>query len=115
VGPLWRLTGVRPGRIVDTTWCPTAQRWRQPREDGAEAVAEPKDRLRRAGATGPVTVVLPAKVAFNIEALFEVQRTIFDRLGHGGCYSGADIRFALEREFVVDQDLNVHAIGEFGP
>lgn len=65
--------------------------------------------IRRVSATGPVTVTVPAKVAFNIEALFDVQRTIFDRLGHPACYSGADIRFMLERDFLVNME------GEISP
>jgi hypothetical protein len=58
--------------------------------------------VRRAAAAGPVEVVIPAKVAFDIEALFDVQRKVFERLGHPNCNSGADIRFTLERQFVVD-------------
>jgi hypothetical protein len=66
--------------------------------------------LRRANVTGPVEVVIPAKVAFDIEALFEVQRSIFDRMGHPGCYSGADIRFVLERRFIVNSAGNVRGL-----
>ena len=58
--------------------------------------------LRRAAAAAPVEVVIPVSVAFDIEALFDVQRKVFERLGHPACNSGADIRFTLERRFVVD-------------
>ena len=58
--------------------------------------------FRRAASHGPVEVTIPAEVAFDIDALFEVQRSIFERMGHPGCYSGADIRFQLERRFVVN-------------
>lgn len=57
--------------------------------------------IRRVASTGPVEVRIPAKVAFDIDSLFDVQRTIFERLGHPACYSGADIRLMLERDFIV--------------
>jgi hypothetical protein len=60
--------------------------------------------IHRVAATRTVNVTIPAKVAFDIDALFEVQRSIFDRLGHPACYSGADIRFILERNFIVGAD-----------
>ncbi|GGU15840.1 hypothetical protein [Lentzea flava] len=58
--------------------------------------------LRRGPAATPVEVVIPVSVAFDIEALFDVQRKVFERLGHPSCNSGADIRFTLERRFIVD-------------
>lgn len=60
--------------------------------------------MQRVATTGPVRVTVPAKVAFDIEALFDVQRSIFERLGHPACYSGADIRFMLERDFLVNME-----------
>lgn len=63
--------------------------------------------MRRAAATGAVQVTIPAKAAFDIETLFEIQRSIFDRLGHPACYSGADIRFMLERDFLVGPDNKI--------
>lgn len=57
--------------------------------------------IRRVVSTGAVEVRIPAKVAFDIESLFEVQRSIFERLGHPACYSGADIRLRLENDFLV--------------
>jgi hypothetical protein len=67
--------------------------------------------IRRAVAGGPVEVVIPSKVAFDIDALFEVQRSVFERLGHPGCYSGADIRFMLERRFIVDPEGKLRNLG----
>jgi hypothetical protein len=63
--------------------------------------------------TGPVRVVIPAEIAFDIERLFEVQRSLFDRLGHGGCYSGANLLLELERNFVADREGKISAIGGF--
>ena len=68
--------------------------------------------VRRLAAAGPVHVTIPAEVAFDIEALFEIQRSVFDRLGHRGCYSGADIRFQLEREFFVGVDRSIRGFSE---
>lgn len=59
----------------------------------------------RAATVGPIQVTIPAKAAFDIDAFFDVQRSVFERMGHPACYSGADIRFMLEREFVIGEDL----------
>lgn len=66
--------------------------------------------IRRVNATGAIEVVVPAEIAFDIEALFEVQKSIFERAGHPGCYSGADIRFRLEREFLVGVDRQIKGV-----
>lgn len=67
-----------------------------------EFVAKDLD-FQRLASSQAVTVTVPAKVAFDLESLFEVQRSVFERLGHPACYSGADIRFMVERDFVVEQ------------
>jgi hypothetical protein len=59
-----------------------------------------------------VKVVIPVKVAFDIEALFNVQRQLFDRLGHGGCYSGTNFAFEVERSFVADVNGALRSVGE---
>jgi hypothetical protein len=56
----------------------------------------------------PITVKIPAEVAFNFDRLVEVQKELFEQLGHGGCYSGADFRFRLVDEWIVRG-------GELGP
>jgi hypothetical protein len=61
----------------------------------------------------PVRVTIPVEVAFDIERLFELQRTLFDRLGHGGCYSAANVMFELERRFVADREGKLHGLGGF--
>jgi hypothetical protein len=40
-----------------------------------------------------------------------VQRKVFERLGHPSCNSGADIRFTLERQFVVDGTGTLRNLG----
>jgi hypothetical protein len=64
---------------------------------------------RRLAATPSIEVVIPAKIAFDFDSLVKVQ----NRLGHPGCYSGADIRFILEREFYADVEGNIN-VRQFG-
>ena len=59
--------------------------------------------IRRAASTGAVTVHLPASIAFDFDRLVAVQKDLFERLGHSGCYSGADVRFKLEEEWWVTE------------
>jgi hypothetical protein len=49
----------------------------------------------------PITVHITRDVAFNFDRLIEVQKDLFEQLGHGGCYSGADVRFTLIDEWLV--------------
>ena len=51
--------------------------------------------------TNVVTVRLPAKVAFDFDAMTKVNKDILGRLGCDGCYSGFDIRYVIQRDFVV--------------
>lgn len=54
-----------------------------------------------------VRVSIPAEVAFDLERFQSVQKDILGRLGCMACCSGWDIRFELQRRFVVDANLNV--------
>lgn len=54
-----------------------------------------------------VHVSLPAEVAFDIDRFTEVQKGILGKLGCMACCSGWDIRYDIQRRFVVDTDLNV--------
>ncbi len=49
----------------------------------------------------PVTLRVPAEVAFDFDQLVRIQRDLFEQLGHGGCYSGADFRIRIEDDWVV--------------
>lgn len=49
-----------------------------------------------------VRVVLPAKVAFNLDEFQRVTRELAERLGCLPCISGAACWFQLENDFVVD-------------
>ncbi len=57
-----------------------------------------------------VRVQLPAKIANDYEKFVEVQRSIFDRLGHLACLSGFDIRWDIVSQYQVDEKLNIQGI-----
>lgn len=67
--------------------------------------------LRSAGEGNVVRVSLPASVYFNLDKFQKVQKDILGKLGHLACISGWDIRFDLERRFLVDEKLNVSPVG----
>lgn len=56
---------------------------------------------RTARAVGPVRVKLPAKVAYDPQALKESIGDILERLGCPSCFSGASCLFENERTFVL--------------
>ena len=53
-------------------------------------------------AHGTVRVSLPAKVAYNPDALKKSLTSILDRLGCPRCFSGANCFFQAERNFIFD-------------
>ena len=57
--------------------------------------------IRRAATSPTITLHVTPDVAFNIDRLFEVQKELFEQLGHGGCYSGADVRLKVVDEWVI--------------
>jgi hypothetical protein len=63
--------------------------------------------LRAAALDRVVHVTLPAEVAFDIDRFTKVQTDILGKLGCMACCSGWDIRYDLQRRFVVDGELNV--------
>lgn len=60
-----------------------------------------------------VRVIVPVDVAFNLEKMQKVTASVLAHLGCPACHSGRDIRFDIERTFVVDKALNVRAPSEF--
>jgi hypothetical protein len=79
-----------------------------------------KDMLKRVAMSGARTVhvTIPADVAFDLDRFQQVQKDILGRLGCMACCSGWDIRFDIERRFVVDANLNVRSadtLGVLGP
>jgi hypothetical protein len=68
--------------------------------------------VRASAAGNVVRVVVPVEVAFNLDQIQAVQKDILGRLGCMACCSGWDIRFDIERDFVVDRQLNVRPVSE---
>ena len=63
-------------------------------------------------ASGPnpepaIQVRIPARVAYNRDAMQKATGIVLDRLGCPQCHSGWDIRFEIERNFVFDEQLNL--------
>jgi hypothetical protein len=56
---------------------------------------------------GVVSVTIPADVAFDLDRFGQVQKDILGKLGCMACCSGWDIRYDIQKRFVVDTDLNV--------
>jgi len=54
-----------------------------------------------------VQVSIPAEVAFDLERFQQVQKDILGKLGCMACCSGWDIRFDVQRRFVVGANLEV--------
>ena len=52
-----------------------------------------------------VRVRIPADVAFNLDKMHKVTASVLGRLGCAACHSGFDIRFLVERDFVVNSKL----------
>jgi hypothetical protein len=75
-----------------------------------------REMLQRTAAIGSnvVRVSIPAEVAFDVDRFQKVQRDILGKLGCQACCSGWDIRFDMEKRFVVDEKLNVRAAGPLG-
>lgn len=57
-----------------------------------------------------VRVSLPADVHNDLNKLQKVQQEILGKLGCPACCSGWDIRFTVQRQFVVDNALTVNEI-----
>ena len=55
-----------------------------------------------ARARGPVRISLPARVAYNADALKKTIASVVESIGCRMCFSGADCRFSMERDLSVD-------------
>jgi hypothetical protein len=58
--------------------------------------------VRELRSAGPVRITLPARVAYDPDALKKSIASIAEQLGCPKCFSGADCYFQTEREFVVN-------------
>ena len=71
-------------------------------------MAQEKRALRQTGRA--VRLTIPAKVAYNLDSFQESIADLVDKLGCRACFSGADCTFQLERDFVVNEALQLSAI-----
>jgi len=67
--------------------------------------------MKASGTSSIVRVSVAPSVYFKLDAIQKVQKDILGRLGCLACCSGWDIRFDLQRQFIVDEKLNVREIG----
>jgi hypothetical protein len=57
-----------------------------------------------------VRITIPAAVAYNLEAFQNSIARLVERLGCRPCFSGADCTFLHERDWVIDEKLETHAL-----
>lgn len=77
----------------------------------ADIRMEDLQNLKALGASNVVRVSVPASAYFKLDAIQKIQKDILGRLGCMACCSGWDIRFDLQRQFLVDEKLNVREFG----
>lgn len=66
------------------------------------------DNLAMLNTDRTVHVTLPAEIAFDLDRFHEAQKGILGKLGCMACCSGWDIRYDIQRSFVIDANLEVH-------
>jgi len=54
-----------------------------------------------------VRVYVPTKVAYDLESMQKVTRSVLERLGCGQCHSGRILDFQTLDNFVVGENLDV--------
>ena len=54
---------------------------------------------------------VPTRVAVDLDlkAIHELEADLFDKLGHPGCYSGFDIRWIVEEQFLVNEAHSIQS------
>jgi hypothetical protein len=57
---------------------------------------------------GPIRVSIPAAVAYDLTAFQKSIAHLVERLGCRTCFSGADCTFLHERDFVINEKLEIH-------
>jgi hypothetical protein len=77
----------------------------------SEQTSEPQG-AGKFGATPRVEVFVSPELYGNLDTLQAIQRSIFDKLGCGGCYSGYDVRIDLARQFLVTPNMEITEISD---
>ena len=70
---------------------------------------KPRKELQLRSSYGPVRITIPAKVAYDLNSLNKGIDAVLDRLGCLPCFSGADCTFLHERDFIINERLEVNA------
>lgn len=73
-----------------------------------QPVSEPKSGRRP---RGPIRVSMPASVMNDLDAFQRGMASVAAHLGHPQCFSGVDISFIAEREFILNEGLEVRLAG----
>jgi len=62
-----------------------------------------------------ISIHVPTKALYDLEAMQQITRSVLDKLGCGGCHSGRILDFRELEEFVVNpQTLEVNEIRTTG-
>jgi hypothetical protein len=61
-------------------------------------------------ATNVVRVSIPADVYGNLNSFTKIQKEILGKLGCLACCSGWDIRYNVQRQFIIDAKLGVQEV-----
>jgi hypothetical protein len=77
----------------------------------SEQTSEPEG-AGKFGATPRVEVFVSPELYGRLDTLQEIQRSIFEKLGCGGCYSGYDVRIELARQFLVRPNMDIVEVSD---
>ncbi len=67
-------------------------------------------RSQEARLQGPIRITMPAAVAYDLDAFQRGIAGLVGRLGCQACCSGFDITFLHEREFVINEKLEIATV-----
>ncbi len=62
---------------------------------------------------GTVRISIPAEVAFDLKKLHRTIESVAERLGCKTCFSGAECKFQLERDFVFNEKIEFSRASHF--
>lgn len=68
--------------------------------------------INASGLSNVIQVSLPASAYFDLDTFQSVQKDILGKLGCPGCTSGFDIRYLLQRQFIVNEKMIVREVSE---
>jgi hypothetical protein len=69
------------------------------------------DRFAELAAGNIVRVTINQRIAHDLKSMQKVTAQVLGQLGCEACHSGFDIRYDTVRDFIVDANLTVKAVG----